>query len=215
MDGKYHHIAIALAGIVQSALLIPQLANSGICNTTLYERSVKSVFITSPKTTLDVYGGLHNIKIGLQTLIELLSSGQKEQMEIMRYVFSSLNITSKLLKNNDSLSKIDQRLKHITSLYPDLNDETIGNNIEDLSYSLAGIYSDIVSPISTKIQITGKAKFLQNAFIQAKVRTALLGCIRSTILWYQVGGGRLQFLFQRKRICDAAQQLLQKIDTAY
>ncbi|MCX8650460.1 high frequency lysogenization protein HflD [Gilliamella sp. B2776] len=215
MDSKYHHIAIALAGIAQSAILIPQLANSGICNTTLYERSIRSVFITSPKTTLEVYGDISNIKIGLQTLIELLSSGQKEQMEIMRYIFSSLNITNKLLKKHDSLSKISQRLTHITSLYPDLNDEIIGSSIEDLSYSLAGIYSDIVSPISTKIQITGKAKFLQNAFVQAKVRTALLGCIRSAILWYQVGGSRLQFLFHRKRICDAAQQLLQTMNTAY
>lgn len=211
MNSKYHHIAIALAGVVQSAILVPQLANTGMCNSTLYERSIKSVFITAPKTTLDVYDGINNIKIGLQTLIELLSSGQQEQMETMRYIFSSLNITNKLLKNNDSLGEIEQRLKHITSLYPDLNDEIIENNIEDLSYSLAGIYSDIISPLTTKIQIKGKAKFLQNVFVQSKARTALLGCIRSAILWYQVGGSRFQFLFHRKRICDTAQELLQTI----
>ncbi|OCG16078.1 hypothetical protein A9G09_03750 [Gilliamella sp. wkB292] len=213
MNNKYHHIAIALAGVAQSAILIPQLANTGVCSNSLYERSIKSVFETSPRTTADVYDGLENIKTGLQTLIQLLSSGQKEQIEIIRYLFGTLNITSKLLKNNDALDKIDQRLKRIASLYPDTNIDTINSNIEDLSYSLAGIYSDIISPLATKIKVIGKPEFLQNSLVQAKVRTSLLGCVRSAILWYQVGGGRLQFLFCRKRINNAAQQLLQDINT--
>lgn len=212
MNTKYHHIAIALAGVAQSTILIPQLANTGVCSTTLYEQSIKSVFQTSPKTTVDVFGGLHNIRTGLKTLIQLLSSGQKEQIELIRYLFGSLSITSKLIKNTDALAKIDQRLTRISGLYTDMSEETIQAHIDDLSYSLAGIYSDIVSPLATKIKVVGKAEFLQNSLVQAKVRTALLGCIRSAILWYQVGGSRLQFLFLRKRICKAAQELLLKID---
>ncbi|MWN32499.1 MULTISPECIES: high frequency lysogenization protein HflD [unclassified Gilliamella] len=212
MNNKYHHIAIALAGATQSAILVPQLANTGICSATLYEQAIKSIFKTSPKTTDDVYDGIKNIKIGLQTLIQLLSSGQKEHVQTIRYLFGSLSITNKLLKNKDALDKIDQRLKRISGLYSDINDQTVGINVDDISYSLAGIYSDIISPISTKIKVIGKIEFLQNSLVQAKVRTALLGCVRSAILWYQVGGSRFQFLFSRKRICDAAQQLLDQIN---
>ncbi|MWN06014.1 high frequency lysogenization protein HflD [Gilliamella sp. Pas-s95] len=214
MNNKYHHIAIALAGATQSAILVPQLANTGVCSAILYERAIKSVFKTSPKTTDDVYDGIENVKTGLQTLIQLLSSGQKEQVQIIRYIFGTLSITSKLLKNNDALDKIDQRLRRISGLYSEMNDETVSANVDDLSYSLAGIYSDIISPISTKIKVTGKIEFLQNSLVQAKVRTALLGCVRSAILWYQVDGSRFQFIFCRKRICNAAQQLLDQINRA-
>lgn len=211
MNNKYHDITIALAGVAQSAILVPQLANTGGCNNTLYQLSIKSIFNTSPLSTEDVYDGIKNIETGLTVLIQLLNSGQKEQVDIIRYLFGTLSITSKLLKNNDALSKIDQRLKRISGLYPDMNDETIDSNEDELSYSLAGIYSDIVSPISTKIKVMGKIEFLQNSLVQAKVRSSLLGCVRSAILWYQVGGSRLQILFKRKSICNEAQALLQEI----
>ena len=212
MNNKYHHIAIALAGVTQSATLIPQLANTGVCNSTLYQISLKSIFNTSPKTTDDVYDGINNIKTGLETLISLLSSSQKQQVELIRYLFGTLSITSKLLKNNQALDKIDQRLQRISGLYSAMNDEIISEHIDDLSYSLAGIYSDIISPLSTKIKVVGKAEYLQNTLVQAKVRASLLGCVRSAILWYQVGGNRLQILFSRKRINNAAQELLKEIN---
>lgn len=212
MNSKYHHIAIALAGVTQCASLIPQLANTGGCNNTLYQIAIKSIFNTSPKTTDDVYDGIINIKTGLETLISLLSSNQKQQVEIIRYLFGALSVTSKLLKNNDALGKIDQRLQRISGLYSDMNQETISNHVDDLSYSLAGIYSDIISPLSTKIKVVGKAEYLQNSLVQAKVRASLLGCVRSAILWYQVGGSRWQILLSRKRICNAAQELLKDIN---
>lgn len=212
MNNKYHHIAIALAGVTQSATLIPQLANTGVCNSTLYQISLKSIFNTSPKTTDDVYDGINNIKTGLETLITLLSSSQKQQVELLRYLFGSLSITGKLIKNNQALDKIDQRLQRISGLYSAMNDEIIGDHVDDLSYSLAGIYSDIISPLSTKIKVVGKAEYLQNTLVQAKVRASLLGCVRSAILWYQVGGNRLQILFSRKRINNAAQELLKEIN---
>ena len=212
MNNKYHHIAIALAGVTQSATLIPQLANTGVCNRTLYQISLKSIFNTSPKTTDDVYDGINNIKTGLETLITLLSSSQKQQVELIRYLFGTLSITGKLLKNNQALDKIDQRLQRISGLYSAMNDEIIGDHVDNLSYSLAGIYSDIISPLSTKIKVVGKAEYLQNTLVQAKVRASLLGCVRSAILWYQVGGNRLQILFSRKRINNAAQELLKEIN---
>jgi high frequency lysogenization protein len=212
VNNKYHHIAIALAGVTQSATLIPQLANTGVCNNMLYQTTIKSIFNTSPKTTDDVYDGINNIKTGLEDLIALLSSNQKQQVELIRYLFGALSITVKVLKNDEALNKVDQRLQRISSLYSEINDETISNHIDDISYSLAGIYSDIISPLSAKIKVIGKIEYLQNSLVQAKVRASLLGCVRSAILWYQVGGSRFQFLFSRKRICNAAQELLTKIN---
>ncbi|MDF7670083.1 lysogenization regulator HflD [Orbaceae bacterium ESL0721] len=209
-ENRYDHIAIALAGACQSALLVPKLANTGSCNITLYQQAIKTLFITSPQTTIDVYGNLSNIQIGLKTLLHLLSSKEKEDIQILRYLFGILGVTYKLLKNHEALTKIDQRLTRISGLYAnDMNDDVIASHLDDLSYSLAGIYSDIVSPLSSKIKVLGKIEYLQNSLVQAKVRTALLGCVRSAILWYQVGGSRLHFFFARKKVFRAAQNLLQ------
>lgn len=212
MSNKYYHIAIALGGVCQSAMLVPQLANSGQCSTALYDTSLKSIFNTAPNSTADVFDGAENIKIGLQFLTQLFSNNQPEKVEIMRYVFGSLGVTHKLIKNNDALGKISHRLDRIQSLYTDINAQTFENQRDELSYSLAGIYSDIISPLTTKIKVTGKIEYLQNTLVQAKVRSALFGSVRAATLWSQVGGSRMQFLFSRKSIINAANEILQQIN---
>lgn len=212
MADKYHHITIALAGICQSALLVPQLANTGQCDTHLYNISLKSILNTSPTSTKEVFDGLANIRDGLEFLILLLSNNQqdKEKFEVMDYIFSTLRIAVKLLKKTNELEQISQRLQRIKSLYGHELDNKHQAQHDQLSYSLAGIYTDIISPLTTKIRVKGKIEYLQNSLIQAKVRSALFGCVRAAILWYQVGGNRWHFLFARKKIINAANDLLQQ-----
>lgn len=208
MTDKYHAIAIALAGVCQNAVLVPQLANTGICNQTLFNYGVQSIFNTSPTSASDVFGGATHLETGLTTLIQILGHNDKEQMEIIRYVFGSLGIANKLRRSNESLTKISDRLNRMKQLYPAYASDEIATNIDELSYSLAGTYSDIISPLATKIKVTGRIEYLQNTLVQAKVRTALFASVRAAMLWYQVGGSRFQFLLARKRIIQAAEQLL-------
>ncbi|WP_392559541.1 high frequency lysogenization protein HflD [Orbus mooreae] len=211
MSNKYHHIAIALSGICQSAMLVPKLANSGQCSTYLYDISLNSIFDTDPVSTIDVFGGVDNIKEGLTFLTNAFNHNQQEKIEIMRYVFGAINVTSKLIKNDDALTKISQRLTRIKSLYDYEHDHAIVENHRDeISYSLAGIYSDIISPLTTKIRVNGKVECLQNTLVQAKVRSALFASVRAAILWYQVGGNRLQLILMRKNIAKAAKEILQQ-----
>ena len=213
MSSKYHHIAIALAGAYQSAMQVPQLANSGQCNTTHYNIAIKSLFNTDPSSVEDVFGGVKNIKTGLQGLTTLFQGNQSSNnMDVVRYIFGVIGITHKLIKNNDALDKIAQRLERIKSNYPILDTETIYEHQDEISYALGGIYSDIISPLTTKIRVTGRIEYLQNTLIQAKIRASLLGCIRSAILWHQVGGKRLQFLLSRAAIIHAAHDILNQLD---
>ncbi|WP_392551685.1 high frequency lysogenization protein HflD [Orbus wheelerorum] len=210
MDNKYNHIAIALGGVCQSAILVPSLANTGQCDLPLYDISLKSIFNISPQSTEDVFDGTENIKNGLQFLTQLLNNSQ-EKVEVMRYILGTLGVTSKLIKNESALAKISNRLERIQSLYGIINNETLSNHRDEISYSLAGIYSDIISPLTSKIRVTGKVEYLQNTLIQARVRSALFASVRSAILWYQVGGNRLQLLFSRKSIINAADNILQQM----
>jgi len=209
MDNKYYHIAIALGGVCQSAILVPNLANAGQCNLPLYDISLKSIFNMSPQSTAEVFDGVDNIRNGLQFLTQLFNNNNQEKVEVVRYILGTLGVTSKLIKNEEALTKISNRLDRIQSLYSVINSEILNNHRDEISYSLAGIYSDIISPLTSKIKVTGKVEYLQNTLIQAKVRSSLFASVRAAILWYQVGGNRLQLLFSRKKIINAANDILQ------
>ncbi|QIQ21256.1 high frequency lysogenization protein HflD [Zophobihabitans entericus] len=205
---KYHDIAIALAGVCQSASLVPQLANTGNCDRELYYLGMRSVFNTSPSSTLNVFGERKDIQSGLKLLVSVLGSEQKENADVLRYTFGTLGITHKLRNQPETLNDIGMRIQRVASMHPEMSLEEVATHSDELSYSLAGIYSDIISPVAAKIKVMGKIEYLQNTLVQAKVRTALFACVRAAILWYQVGGTRWQFIFSRKKIVQAAQELL-------
>lgn len=206
---SYSDIAIALAGICQNVALVSSLAQEGRCSPDRYHISIKSVFIRSPRSALDVYGTISDIRGGLVTLNTILNSGKNAaQLDVIRYIFGVLVIVDKLRKNKEVQQKISDRLAHIGITHNWHALRQFPEQEATLSYTLAGIYSDIVSPLTPKIRVKGKPEYLQNRLIQAKVRTALFAAVRSGILWSQVGGNRWQFLFNRKSLMQATQHLL-------
>ena len=77
--------------------------------------------------------------------------------------------------------------------------------------SLASIYSDVISPLGSPIQVAGDPNILKQTINQHKIRALLLAGIRATVLWRQVGGKRRNILFARSKIVNCAQELLNKI----
>lgn len=199
---------IALAGIYQNSYLVEQLAQSGTCDATIYQTALKSLFNVNPTSTLDVFGDFSNVTQGLNLLIQALSKRSEKNMSLMRYSFSMIALTIKLMKNSNALDKISGRLNRIQAFYSTLSDEVLAEKSDELSYSLSGIYSDIISPLTTKVKVIGKVNYLTNTLVQAKVRTSLFATLRCAMLWYQLGGGRLQLIFGRKKIIKMAQELL-------
>jgi high frequency lysogenization protein len=70
------------------------------------------------------------------------------------------------------------------------------------------LYSATISKISPRIVVNGKPQFLQNQRTVDWVRTLLLTGLRSATLWSQLGGGRFELMFGRKKIMREAQSLL-------
>ena len=78
---------------------------------------------------------------------------------------------------------------------------------------MATIYVDLFGTYSFRIQVLGSAEVLSKTEIASKVRALLLAGIRSTVLWRQLGGGRLQLIFSRYKIFQITQQLILSIQT--
>ncbi|WP_206486563.1 high frequency lysogenization protein HflD [Thalassotalea sp. G2M2-11] len=199
---------ITLAAVCQVAELVQKLARKGQSNDEEYVCLLNSIMITSPQNTLEVYGGdIANLRIGLQTLITHLGNKAKaKDPEITRYVVSLLSLERQLTKKTKKLNELGERIEQSQRqlAHYDINSDT-------LNASLASIYSDVISPLGTPIQVAGNPEILKQSINQHKIRALLLAGIRSAVLWRQVGGKRRNILFSRAKIVACAEQLLKQI----
>lgn len=197
-----------LAAIFQAAKLVQDIARSGQSQQNSFDVLLKSILITSPNKTLDVYGGdISNLRLGLTTLKEQLGDKSKtKDPELTRYIVNLLALERKLTKNNKLLQQLGNRIEasERQTMHYEFNSET-------LLASFASIYSDLISPLGTKIQIAGQPDILKQTHNQHRIRALLLSGIRNAVLWRQVGGKRRNIVFQRSKILACADQLLKQI----
>lgn len=205
---NYLNIQLALAGVCQSAQLVKNLARTGKIDQQAFEASLNSIVVTDPKETIDTYGGLNNLEIGLGVLeSQLNNKAGKKDSEMTRYIADLLGLERKLTANANSLGDLAARIEHIkrqkmhSSLYE-----------SPMIANLASIYKDVISPLGSKIQVAGNPDILKQAGIQDKVRAVLLAGIRSAVLWRQLGGKRRSIIFQRNKILRVVQELLNQLD---
>ena len=204
---------ITFAALCQVAYQVQQVSRKGMIEDAELSILLDSIMQTSPDNTLAVYGGdLHNIKHGLQLMINHLGdepnqAGSVKDPEFTRYIISLINLERKLAKQPNKLAQLGQRIEDSKRqlAHYELTSET-------LIASFASIYSDIISPLGSKIQVTGEPSILKQSSNQYKIRALLLAGIRAAVLWRQVGGKRRTILFSRKKLVQAAKDLLATIN---
>jgi len=207
---------ITFAAMCQVAYLVQQVSRNGHALTEQENDDLaillNSIIETSPENTLAVYGGqLVNIKKGLELLVTNLgdSKSKKDKLkdpEFTRYLISIINLERRLIKQPKQLTALGARIeasKRQLEHYP-ITSET-------LISSFASTYSDIISPLGTRIQVTGDPSILKQPVNQHKIRALLLAGIRAAVLWRQVGGKRRTILFSRNKLVTTAKQLLNTI----
>lgn len=208
----YRDIVTALAGVCQAAVLVNRLATEGEISESDFGVAVNSLLVRSPETTLEVFGGqLSHLKTGLEGLIGQLNNADGNSY-LTRYWLSLIGLEGKLNKNaqaKETLGKRIARLPEQLSFYS-LEAQDIYHNEQALA-AIAGIYSDVISPLGNKIHIVGKPELLAQPLIQHQIRTCLLAGIRAAVLWRQMGGGKLQLLFSRAKLVRQAQDLFSSI----
>lgn len=201
-DSTLYKTTIALAGIVQAACLVKELAQTGKIDEAAYRSSIDSIFQTHPKDVLAVYGGnLEGIKFGLENLIALLSLSSVSTEA--RYMLGLMRLQKKISHSNKTLELLSQRLdqaKKQVEYFSLLHPTVISN--------LADIYLNTISTFKFRIIIWGGQRILTAPENMEKIRAVLLAGIRASVLWRQVGGSRLQLIFSRAKISRMAKQIL-------
>ncbi|ATF08935.1 high frequency lysogenization protein HflD [Candidatus Enterovibrio altilux] len=193
---------IVFASICQSVKLVQQVARIGNCDRDILGVSLNSIIITNPASTIDIFGKEENLILGLTTLINELGNSS-DGRELTRYLINILALERKLTGHRHSLSQLADRLDTVQRQLKhfDLLDEQMISN-------LASIYLDTISPLGTRIQVTGTSAQLQITAVQHKVRALLLSGIRSAVLWRHIGGKRRHLIFGRKQMIEQAKVIL-------
>lgn len=202
----WRNIAIALAGAAQAISIVEQLAKTGYLKTDEFETAVKSLFAQNPDSTEAVFGDIHHLRSGLESLDALLCRDKDpKNADILRYMMGIMHIQKRLSKRPKILNTIGDRLDkaEIQSQHFSVTHDNVIANIAD-------IYSDTISKFQYRIQVSGEYSYLQQPRLASQIRVLLLAAIRAITLWRQLGGSRWQLLIYRSKITEATTLALQE-----
>lgn len=195
---------IALAGVLQSAYLVDQIARKGSAAAESVNPSINSLFAFDTESAELIYGGLSGITLGLQLLGDILGGHNKsEYRAVVRYSMGVLFLQKKLSANSELLGILRSRLEH-TSFKAD----HFAENPASVNASLASIYQDTVGTFRYRIQVSGSMQQLQNSNNADAIRALLLAGVRSAVMWRQTGGKRWHFVTKRNQLKRTALDIL-------
>jgi len=194
---------MAFAGILQAIAQVQHLARHGELDNAELAASLNTILVTNPDNTDDVYPDKIVLQKGYKLILNQLGDSSQKDVEITRYLVGVLALERKLVRSNSGLGMLAERINQVNR---QLHHFAITD--EQVVANLASIYSDIISNLGPKIQISGNPVCLQRPIVQHKIRALLLAAIRSAVLWRQLGGKRRHLVFARKAIVDTAKKSL-------
>lgn len=202
---------IAIAGIYQAAYLVQQVANTGTFDEKSYETCIRSIFHIDVDKPEDIFEGVANIEIGLNTLISQLGGDAKNnnapnEMQITKYVIGVMVLEKQLSKNQNMLNEISSGIEQAK-----VQSEHFTTTHENVIANLANLYAKTISTLRPRIMVEGEQVHISNPTQANKIRALLLAAIRSVVLWRQCGGTRWQLILKRKKIIDNANEILTSI----
>lgn len=195
---------LALAGVFQAAELVRQAANHGTWSGYAASSSLDTLFKLEAGSIAEIYGGTARMRLGIETMLAVLQ-GENRYAESLRHTVSLLQIEKKLRQSTRLQGVVGERLIDISQSGEELEQ----HEREDLqAHDISLLYTETISKLTPRIVVNGKPQYLKNERTVDWVRTLLLTGLRSATLWHQLGGGRFELMFGRKKIMQEAESLL-------
>jgi high frequency lysogenization protein len=194
---------IALAGVVQAARMVDQVAKTGSYPAAFFEASLRSLFAFDAPTVDAVYGNIQGVKLGLRSVVDMLTDATNEDHVAMgAYVRGLLKLEDQFGKRPDLQEVVASRLGHVNFKAQHFSDDAV-----ELAASISAIYQDTISRLPYRIKVKGNVQHLQQTKNADLVRTLLLAGLRSAHLWRQLGGRPRHFLFKGGKLAGTASDL--------
>ena len=198
---------IALAGVVQAARMVDQVAKTGSYPAAFFEASLRSLFAFDAPTVDTVYGNIQGVKLGLRSVVDMLTDATNEDHVAMgAYVRGLLKLEDQFGKRPDLQEVVASRLGHVNFKAQHFSDDAV-----ELAASISAIYQDTISNLPYRIKVKGNVQHLQQTKNADLVRTLLLAGLRSAHLWRQLGGRPRHFLFKGGKLAATASDLSRQL----
>jgi high frequency lysogenization protein len=198
---------IALAGVVQAARIVDQVAKTGSYPAAFFEASLRSLFAFDAPTVDAVYGNIQGVKLGLRSIVDMLTDATNEDHVAMgAYVRGLLKLEDQFGKRPDLQEVVASRLGHVNFKAQHFSDDAV-----ELAASISAIYQDTISHLPYRIKVKGNVQHLQETKNADLVRTLLLAGLRSAHLWRQLGGRPRHFLFKGGKLAATASDLSKQL----
>jgi len=195
---------MALAGIFQATELVRQAANHGTWSGYAADTCLDSLLASEADTVEEIYGSPDRLRLGAETLVSVLQ-GDRRYMESLGYAVSIMQLENNFRKKAAMQKQIGSELQLIANIDNGFEE----HEIRDLqAKEIATLYTETISTISPRIVINGRPQHLQVDRTVNWIRTLLFAGLRSAVLWRQMGGGRFNLMFGRKKMLEQAQTLL-------
>ena len=189
---------IALAGALQAAGLVRELALKGDVEIPTMRVSLASILKIDADNAADVFGGVSNLRPGLQTLVAQIESGSRDA-SLTRLLINIMRAERALSRRGDLLDRLREGIQTIAR---------DGADPVETTPRLAQLYSETLSTLRPRIMVEGNARFLNNGAVVDRIRALLLAAVRATVLWRQLGGSQLRLFFRHRQYAMLARGLL-------
>ena len=195
--------ALALAGVFQAVYLCKSLATTGECDQDDLAGTLRSILTLSADRVIDAYGGsAQSLRRGLRVLKNQLSgTDQARDLDLARYALALIQLGSNIEKDDSTVEQLRIGISRAQSLDFEVTDPTMISNFADL-------YRSSISHLSPRIMVSGDPDHLNDNQVASTIRAALLGGLRSVVLWRQCGGSRLKLVLARGQYVRAADAYL-------
>ena len=187
--------ALALAGVFQSAELVAKLAPEGHLSEEQLSAAMSALLNQNPETVSSLYGTVSDIELGINSMREMINDRTQASTDVMRYVIGIMYLARRLTADTVRIKQVGDG---ITNAKRQADHFSVTH--ENVIANIAGLYTDTVSTIQGRIQVTGNAFYLEQPAIAQRVRCLLFAGIRSAFLWHQLGGKRGHILWHRNNL---------------
>lgn len=211
-----HSQTLALAGVLQATGQVHDIANQGQTDQEATLASLASVLRLAPGSVQEAVGNPSDLRYGLRQL-QGLFSGNQQKLPALQYAMLVMQIEQRLRRDEARQQALGRELELIARNLSAADDDNADDNAEagrsellqpEIISQLANAWTEQVRTLKPQIAVQGKPLYLQNDNNVHLIRALLLSALRAAWLWQQLGGRRWQLIFRRKRILQAAADLL-------
>ena len=193
---------LALGALLVALSQVRRIAETGQSDTATLQVALDSVFRLDAADTAAAVGGVDAVRPGLRLLRDYLAGTNKDEA-LGKLAMAVMQLERRFVADAAMTERVRTGLRALHGPV-----ERLGSPHHDVVAGLASLYADTISHLRPRVMVQGNPHYLGQAGVVAEIRALLLAALRAAVLWRQMGGSLWDFLFRRRDMAAAIDQLM-------